>query len=864
MTQTDSGHLSTADATPVTPDPVNAHAMRRALARADAGKQLNADEAAVLIRARGEDLQRLMALAARVRDQAFGDRVTYSRKVFIPLTHLCRDTCGYCTFAWPPKGDIPAFMSLDQVVEVARQGAAAGCKEALFTLGDQPEERYPAARQWLDERGYDSTLAYLRAAAIHVIEETGLIPHLNPGVMSWTDLATLKPVSGSMGIMMESTSDRLHKKGMPHHNCPDKVPAVRLQVLEDAGKQSVPFTSGILIGIGETPEERADTLLAMASSARRYGHLQEVIVQNFRAKPDTAMRNHPEPDRDDLLATVATARLVLPTRVHLQAPPNLSPEDVEVIVGAGIDDWGGVSPVTPDHVNPEAPWPHLDELTARTAAAGKVLTERLCAYPEWVRRPDPWLAGQMRRPVQALATDEGLARPDTAPQPQPWQAPDMLEAQGDDDRWTSAVAGDGVTGWSRGEGELRTDADDVYGDTGLIAAESLARRPVRERLTGDVAAILRRAVDGTPPTEEEALVLFGAEGPDLTAVTEAADEVRRARVGDTVTYVVNRNINFTNVCYVGCRFCAFAQRRDDPDAYTLSLDEVADRAEEAWAFGATEVCMQGGIHPDLPTDHYEHLLRAVKARVPDMHIHAFSPMEVVTGATRAGISVREFLGRAKTAGLDTIPGTAAEILDDDVRWVLTKGKLPTAAWVDVMRNAHALGIPSTSTMMFGHVDQPHHWAGHLHLLRQLQVDSRQAGNPARFTEFVPLPFVHAQSPIYLAGVARPGPSWEDTLKVHAIARLVLQGEIDNIQLSWVKLGVERTTELLDAGVNDLGGTLMEETISRMAGSDHGVRKDPEDLRAMAAAAGRPVAERSTDYRRKEPAGIRYRISPDAA
>ncbi|CAN5425224.1 bifunctional FO biosynthesis protein CofGH [soil metagenome] len=829
------------------------HAMRRALARADAGKVVNADEATVLVGARGADLDRLTGIAARVRDQAFRDRVTYSRKVFIPLTHLCRDTCGYCTFAWPPKGDIPAFMSLDEVVEVARRGQAAGCKEALFTLGDKPEDRYPAARRWLDERGYDSTLAYLRAAAIAVIEATGLVPHLNPGVLSWTDLAMLKPVSGSMGIMLESTSERLHGKGMAHHNCPDKLPAVRLATIEDAGRHAIPFTSGILIGIGETHRERVDALLALAATSKRYGHLQEVIVQNFRAKPDTAMRHSPEPDRDDMRATVAVARLLLPTRVHLQAPPNLSPADVEAILGAGIDDWGGVSPITPDHVNPEAPWPHLDDLAARTAAMGKTLVERLCAYPEYVRRPDPWLAGQMRVPLQALATDEGLARPGHVPEPQPWQAPDMLEGAGSDQRWTAATAGEGVTGWSRGEGLLRADAEDVYGNTGLIAAEELALRPVRARLHGDVTAILRRAVEGTPPTEEEALVLFGTEGPDLEALRTAADEVRQARVGDVVTYVVNRNINFTNVCYVGCRFCAFAQRRDDPDAYTLSLDEVADRAAEAWDWGATEVCMQGGIHPDLPTDHYEALVRAVKARVPEMHVHAFSPMEVVTGATRAGIGIGEFLARARAAGLDTIPGTAAEILDDEVRWVLTKGKLPAAAWVEVMRAAHGLGIRSTATMMFGHVDEPRHWAAHLWLLRRLHEET------GGFTEFVPLPFVHAQSPIYLAGVARPGPSWEDTVRVHAVARLVLQGAIDNVQLSWVKLGAERTTDLLRSGVNDLGGTLMEETISRMAGADHGVRKDPEDLRAMAAAAGRPVAERTTDYGRIEPEGLRYRF-----
>jgi FO synthase len=842
------------------------HALRRALARADAGKVLDAAEATALVGARGDDLDRLMGIAARVRDQAFGDTITYSRKVFIPLTHLCRDTCGYCTFAWPPKGDVPAFMSLDEVVDVARQGQQAGCKEALFTLGDKPEDRYPAARAWLDARGYDSTLAYLRAAAIAVIEATGLVPHLNPGVMTWSDIAALKPVSGSMGLMLESTSDRLLDRGGPHWNSPDKVPAVRLRTLEDAGRQSVPFTSGILIGIGETAAERVDALLALAATAKRYGHIQEVIVQGFRAKPDTAMRAAPEPDRDDLLATVATARLLLPTRVHLQAPPNLSPDDVEALVGAGIDDWGGVSPVTPDHVNPEAPWPHLDDLAARTAAAGKALVERLCAYPEYVRRPDPWLAGQMRPVLQALATPEGLARPAHRPTGVPWQAPDLLEAGGDDDRWTTAREGEGLTAWSRGKGVLRADAADVYGDTALIAAEELAlrpRRPAPVRTTGDLAAILDRAVDGRPPTEDEALILLGAEGPDLEALGRAADEVRLARVGETVTYVVNRNINFTNVCYVGCRFCAFAQRRDDPDAYTLSLDEVADRAAEAWAFGATEVCMQGGIHPDLPADHYARVVRAVKDRVPDIHVHAFSPMEVVTGAARAGVAITAFLAGLQEAGLDTIPGTAAEILDDEVRWVLTKGKLPTAGWVEVMRAAHALGIRSTSTMMFGHVDEPRHWAAHLWLLRRLQEDHRSQGW-AGFTEFVPLPFVHAQSPIYLAGVARPGPTWEDTLRVHAVARLVLQGAIDNIQLSWVKLGSDRAVDLLHAGVNDLGGTLMEETISRMAGADHGVRKDPEELRSLAAAAGRPAAERTTDYSRIEPAGIRYRFEPAAS
>ncbi len=833
--------------------------LRRALARADAGKTLTVAEAAELLTAEGAALDALTTTAARIRDAAHGSRITYSRKVFVPLTHLCRDACGYCTFAWPPQGDVAPYLSVEQVLAIARAGAAAGCKEALFTLGDKPEQRYPAAREWLATRGYATTLEYLRAAAIAVIEETGLLPHLNPGVLTWRDLAALKQVSASMGLMLESASPRLLVKGEAHWQAPDKDPAVRLRTLEDAGRLSVPFTSGILLGIGETVMERAAALFALRDVARRYGGLQEVIVQPFRAKADTAMRAHREPTADALLAAIAVARIVLPTRVHLQAPPNLSPDDVERIVGAGIDDWGGVSPVTPDHVNPERPWPHLDELAARTAAAGYRLAERLCVYPEYVARPDPWLSGRMRRPVAALAGPDGLAVPGRRPTGVAWQDPDTPVVGGDDGRWRDAPAGAGVVAPARGTG-LRADADAVYGDTGLIAAETLGSGGPRERavaprsrVRAEVAAILRAAAAGRAPTEAHALVLLDAAGPELAALCATADEVRAARVGDVVTYVVNRNVNFTNVCYTGCRFCAFAQRRDDPDAYTLSLAQVADRAQEAWDAGATEICMQGGIHPDFGGDHYLALLRAVKQRVPDIHVHAFSPMEVVNGAARLGVEIGEFLARAKDAGLGTIPGTAAEILDDDVRWVLTKGKLPTDAWIEVVTAAHRLSIRSSSTMMFGHVDEPRHWAAHLHLLRRLQ--QRTGG----FTEFVPLPFVHRQAPIYLAGHARPGPGFDDVLRVHAVARLVLQGAIDNVQLSWVKVGLEGADALLRAGANDLGGTLMDETISRMAGSDHGVRQDPETLRDIARAAGRTPAERTTDYGRIEPDGIRYRF-----
>ena len=842
--------------------------LRRALARADAGKTLSADEATLLLQARGPALDALMATAARIRDGAYPDRITHSRKVFVPLTHLCRDTCGYCTFAKPPKGDQPAYLSPDQVLATARAGQAAGCKEVLFTLGDKPEERYPAARRWLDERGYRSTLEYLRAVAIQVIEETGLLPHLNPGVMTWRDLSSLKQVSASMGIMLESASPRLLGRGAAHWHAPDKDPALRLRTIEDAGRLSIPFTSGVLIGIGETLRERVDALFALRASAARYGHVQEVIVQSFRPKPDTAMRDHPAPTSEELLAAVAVARIVLPTRVHVQAPPNLSPGAEADLVAAGIDDWGGVSPVTPDHVNPEYAWPHLDALAERTQAADKRLVERLCLYPEYVRRPDPWLAGRMRGPVRDLADADGLAGPG-APRGQPWQDPGDLQTGpvGDDRRWLDAVAGQGVTRLRR-DSTLREDAAEVYGDTQLIAAETLGRRSgaaaptaktsqSRSRVRREIGAILRRAERGTAPGQEEACALFDASGPEVDALVRTADAVRAERVGEVVTYVVNRNINFTNICYTGCRFCAFAQRRDDADAYNLSLEEIADRAAQAWDTGATEVCMQGGIHPDLGGDYYFRVLQAVRRRVPELHIHAFSPMEVVNGATRLGIGVREWLQEAHAAGLDTIPGTAAEILDDEVRWVLTKGKLPADAWIDVVTTAHSLGIRSSSTMMYGHVDEPRHWAAHLHLLRRLQQGNREAG-VAGFTEFVALPFIHTQSPIYLAGVARPGPSWEENLKVHAVARLVLQGLIDNIQLSWVKVGLAGAQRLLAAGCNDLGGTLMEETISRMAGADHGVRQDPETLRHIAHLAGRVPAERSTDYSRIEPDGIRHR------
>jgi FO synthase len=834
-------------------------ALRRVLARARDSKPLDQGEAATLLHARGGDLDRLLGYASRVRDAGLTAAgrpgvITYSRKVFIPLTRLCRDRCGYCTFATVPGRLAAPYLSPDEVLAIARQGAALGCKEALFTLGDRPEDRWSAARDWLDQNGYDDTLSYVRAMAIRVLEETGLLPHLNPGVLTWRDFQRLKPVAPSMGMMLETTATRLFTdKGAPHYGSPDKDPAVRLRVLEDAGRSSVPFTTGILIGIGESRAERAESLFAIRKIGREYGGIQEVIVQNFRAKPDTKMRGVPDAELADLAATIAVARLVLGPAARIQAPPNLIGEQYGLILAAGIDDWGGVSPLTPDHVNPERPWPQIDELATRTRDAGMTLAERLTIYPGYLR--EPWLDPRLAAHVAALADPAtGLARADAAPAGLPWQEPDGGWG-GSSGRTDLHVTIDTAGRTS----DRRDDFAEVYGDWAEVATriDPAARRgddPAMARphraaagrnggkIRPEVAAALRSAErDPAGISDAQALALLGADGPELDALAALADGLRRDVSGDDVTYVVTRNINFTNVCYTGCRFCAFAQRRTDADAYTLSLSQVADRAEEAWQAGATEVCMQGGIHPDLPGTAYFDLAAEVKRRCPDIHVHAFSPMEVSNGAARTGLPVREWLVRAREAGVGSLPGTAAEILDDDVRWVLTKGKLPASAWIEVITTAHELGIPTSATMMYGHVDTPAHWVTHLRVIRGIQ--DRTGG----FTEFVLLPFVHANAPIYLAGLARPGPTKRENRAVHAVSRLMLHGAIGSIQCSWVKLGDEGCREVLSGGCNDIGGTLMEETISRMAGSQHGSYKTISEMAALAGPLGRPIRQRTTLY-----------------
>ncbi len=838
-------------------------AMRRALKRAETGVTIDATEAETLMHARGDDLDRLLTVAGRMRDSGLERTgrpgvITYSRKVFIPVTHLCQDRCHYCAFVKTPtqlaREGKALFMSPDEILAVARSGAALGCKEVLFTLGDRPEERWPEARDWLDANGYDSTVAYLRAMAIRIMEETGLLVHMNPGVMTWEELQRLKPVSPSMGMMLETTSTRLFtEKGRAHFGSPDKDPAIRLRVIEDAGRSNIPFTTGLLLGIGETYAERVEGLFALRAAARRHGHIQEVIIQNFRSKMSTAMMRRDDLPLPEYIAAVAVSRVVLGPSIRLQAPPNLTDEaELTALIRAGIDDWGGVSPLTPDHVNPERPWPHIHELARLTDAAGYTLRERLTVHPHFVRGEEPWLDPRLLPHVRALAGADGLAVEGRVPVGTPWQEPDPS--------WTGSGRVNlhteiDETGRST---DRRSDFEDVYGDWSELR-ETVGDTRRTPGSSGDPAvraALLRAESDPAGLSDAEYLALLGAEGSDLDALAALADRVRHDTVGDRVGYVVNRNINFTNVCYTGCRFCAFAQRRSDADAFTLSMKQVGDRVDEAWSIGATEICMQGGIHPDLPGTAYFDLAREVKARQPDIHLHAFSPMEIVNGAARTGLSYADFLAEAKAAGLDTIPGTAAEILDDEVRWVLTKGKLPASEWIEIVSTAHRLGIRSSSTMMYGHVDNPSHWVGHLRTIARIQDDTNG------FTEFVLLPFVHMNAPVYLAGVARPGPTPQENRAVHAVARLMLHGRIDHIQTSWVKLGTEGTQLMLQGGADDVGGTLMEETISRMAGADNGSEMTVDQLEALTSAIGRPAYQRTTTY--GQPTSERRRIAREHA
>lgn len=746
-----------------------------------------------------DDLSVLMRTAAKIRDRGHGTVITYSRKVFIPLTKLCRDSCHYCTFAQSPRAVDEIYLPPERVLAIARAGALAGCREALFTLGDKPELRYQAARDALATFGHASTLDYLAAMAALVFKETGLLPHLNPGVMTLQDIELLRTVSVSQGVMLENISSRLAGKEGPHFGSPDKLPSIRLATIAAAGEAAVPFTSGILIGIGETRRERIESLLALRELHRRYGHIQEIIIQNFRAKPNTRMANAPEPDFADHQWTVAVARILFGPGMNIQTPPNLSDGRLADLIAAGISDWGGVSPVTIDHVNPEAPWPAVRDLEQQTAEAGKLLVERLAIYPKYAAEAVRWLDASLRTAVLRASDSEGYPRPD---------------------EWTP-------------------------GTIEPVPATLPSANSPRETRPDELQCLLDCAAAGEVSSEDQVARLFSARGDEFYRVCKAADELRASTCGDRVTYIVNRNINYTNICYFRCKFCAFskgklaANLRGKP--YVLSIDEIQRRSKEAWERGATEVCLQGGIHPDYTGATYLAICRAIKDVAPGLHIHAFSPLEISQGAATLQMSVATFLAQLKEAGLGTLPGTAAEILDDGVRAIICPDKLKTQQWLEVIETAHSVGLRTTSTIMYGHVEGPKHWAGHLMHLRRLQALT------GGITEFVPLPFVAMELPIYLHGRSRRGPTFREAVLMHAVARLALHPHITNIQTSWVKMGTEGVKWCLRAGANDIGGTLMNESITRAAGAMHGEEMPPTEMEAIIRSLSRLPRQRTTLY-----------------
>ncbi|MFN0026380.1 MAG: 5-amino-6-(D-ribitylamino)uracil--L-tyrosine 4-hydroxyphenyl transferase CofH [Acidimicrobiales bacterium] len=769
-------------------------------------------------------LDELMARARSVRDTAYGRRVTYSPKVFIPLTMLCNDRCHYCTFAQPPSKVPSPFLEPAQVLAIARQGARRGCHEALFTLGERPEDRYPVAAAWLAERGYESTVAYVAAMAQMVLDRTGLLPHANCGALYAEELAALRPVSPSQGMMLESLNPDL----ACHEGSPDKVPARRLATLEAAGQAAIPFTTGILIGIGESLADRVEALEAIAASHARWGHVQEVIVQNFLPKDGTRMRLRGACPPDDYLQALALARMILPADISLQAPPNLS-DDFGVLLDAGINDWGGVSPVTPDHVNPERPWPDLDLLREVTEARGFALAPRLTVYPRYIADRDRWIDPKLHFGVMDRADAEWLGRDDPGAH-FPQKIENATFEQGKDGAEVMFV-GDRSTAWYSGAS--------TEPPTLLPAASAVAHGPVREVLDGFLA--------GQELGENEIVTLFSARGPEMAAVAELADELRRQVVGDTVTWVHNRNINYTNVCTFKCRFCGFSKGplslnlRGTP--YLLTLEDIAQRVREAWEMGATEVTLQGGIHPDFDGEYYLDVCRAVKDAAPEIHVHGFTALEVTEGAKRLGEPLDQYLRRLMDAGLRSLPGTAAEILDDDIRAILCPDKVNTEEWLECHRTAHEVGLRSNITIMCGSVEEPRHWARHMLRTRALQ---RQTGG---FTEFIPLPYVHMAAPLYLQRKSRRGMTFREVILMHAIGRIVYHGLIDNVQASWVKIGVHGSRQLLQAGVNDLGGTLIDENISRAAGATHGQLMTEDGFKALVHGSNRQLVRRTTLYER---------------
>ncbi|NIB42154.1 5-amino-6-(D-ribitylamino)uracil--L-tyrosine 4-hydroxyphenyl transferase CofH [Pseudomaricurvus alkylphenolicus] len=762
------------------------------------GAQLTTTDARQL--AESCSTQNLMAAARRLRDGKYGKRITYSRKVFIPLTQLCRNHCHYCTFAQPPKQVPSPYLGVEEVMKRVHDAQSQGCKEVLLTLGEKPEKRYRSAKQWLRRHGFETTVDYLASTAETILRDTGLLPHINAGTLTIEELAKLRRVSASMGIMLESASERLCEKGGVHYGSPDKHPKVRLKTIEQAGQLRVPLTTGLLIGIGETRQERVESLLQLRQLHRQYGHLQEIIIQNFRAKPDTRMSTAPEPDLEDLQWTLAMCRLIFGADMNIQVPPNLNEGLCQPLLDAGINDWGGISPVTPDYVNPEAPWPGIQRLAALTARAGKQLRERLTIYPEYALNATKWLDSALQPSVLRLLDGQGLAR---------------------SDNW-------------------------LPGTSSPPALTNRVPLWLHARVEPRVEDAVKRACAGMRLDEEEIAFLFSCRGEDLEYLCRQADKLRERHCGNTITYVVNRNINYTNICYFKCQFCAFSKGKLSENLrgrpYQLELSSIEERVREACQRGATEVCLQGGIHPEFTGQTYLDILAAARRASSNVHIHAFSPLEVWQGAKTLSLELEPFLCELKSAGLNSMPGTAAEILADEVRQQLCPDKINTEQWLQVMGKAHKVGLPTTATIMFGHIDQYKHWARHLLAIRDLQ--ERSGG----FTEFVPLPFVSEQTPLYLKSRCRPGPTFEETLLVHAVARLVLNPLITNIQTSWVKMGLQGAKACLEAGANDLGGTLMNESITRAAGAVHGQEVSPRLMQqTIRSCVGRLPQQRNTLY-----------------
>ena len=754
-----------------------------------------------------KDISALCEMASQLRDQQHGKIISYSKKVFIPLTKLCRDVCHYCTFSRAPSKNQPSFMKPAEVLSIVQEGEKLGCKEVLFTLGDKPELRYKKSKKELQELGHESTISYLVEIAEMILKSTSLLPHINAGVMSVSDLKNLKQVSVSQGLMLESISSRLLERGSAHYGSPDKVPQVRLEMIKQAGELRIPFTSGILIGIGENRRERVEALLALRELHEKYGHLQEIIIQNFKAKPGTPMQFHAEPELEEILWTVAVARILFGPEMNIQTPPNLNANDIDRILDAGINDLGGISPLTPDHVNPEAPWPHLEELSEKMKVLGKNLTERLAIYPSYAVDHSAWVELKVRPKMQQLLDQQGFARTDN---------------------------------WCAGQ----THSPEI---------EQNYHRPFKKEQNNLVDRILEKISSTSELDEKDIVQLLNVRGEDFYNVCEAANKLRKDVCGEEVTYVVNRNINYTNICYFRCGFCAFSKGKMSKNLrgkpYNLNLTEIVQRSKEAWDRGATEVCLQGGIHPSYTGKTYLGICEAIKNELPEIHIHAFSPLEVSQGAKTLNLKVLDFLLELKKAGLGTLPGTAAEILDDEVRRIICPDKLTTEEWLEVMRNAHEVSFRTTATIMFGHVERPQHIARHLQRIKQLQ--HRTGG----FTEFVPLPFVHMESPIYLKGKTRKGPTFREAVLIHAVARLVLHPQIQNIQTSWVKMGPEGVKHCLNAGVNDLGGTLMNESITRAAGTVHGQEMLPEWMENLIQRSGREPMQRDTMYRKADSSQI---------